>query len=80
MKAVKKALDTSDDNNPVFYVDEVDIDLNPRIGNCWSINGKQKANPTPGKISNVIYVAHCMQKQAIFSGLNGKRKIPIYFY
>ena len=49
MKAITKALNTCDENNPVFYVDEVDVDLNPRIGNCWSIKGKQQAIPTPGK-------------------------------
>lgn len=49
MKAIKKALDDCDPDNPVFYVDEVDIDLNPRIGNCWSKKGEQVAVPTPGK-------------------------------
>lgn len=49
MKAIKQALKHCDSTNPVFYVDEVDIDLNPRIGNCWSKKGEQKAIPTPGK-------------------------------
>ena len=49
MKAINKALASCDSDNPVFYVDEVDIDLNPRIGHCWSLKGEQKAIPTPGK-------------------------------
>lgn len=49
MKAIKYALDHADDENPVFYVDEVDIDLNPRIGHGWMRKGQQSAIPTPGK-------------------------------
>ena len=49
MKAINKALGECDSHNPVFYVDEVDIDLNPRIGNCWSKKGEQTTVPTPGK-------------------------------
>ncbi|TDJ64591.1 MAG: hypothetical protein E2O35_08610 [Proteobacteria bacterium] len=33
----------------VFYVDEADIDLNPRIGPAWMPKGKQMTVPTPGK-------------------------------
>jgi transposase len=32
----------------VFYVDEADIDLNPRIGFIWSPKRQQVAIPTPG--------------------------------
>jgi transposase len=49
MKAINKALQDCSSDNPVFYVDEVDVDLNPRIGNCWSKKGKQVTVPTPGK-------------------------------
>lgn len=49
MKAIDKALASADEYNPVFYVDEVDIDLNPRIGSGWVRKGKQDAIPTPGK-------------------------------
>ena len=49
MKAINKALKKANSDNPVFYVDEVDIDFNPRIGNCWMKKGSQTAIPTPGK-------------------------------
>ena len=49
MKAIKEVLAKCDADNPVFYVDEVDIDLNPKIGHCWSQRGHQQAIPTPGK-------------------------------
>lgn len=49
MKEINKALASANAENPVFYVDEADVDLNPRIGSCWSIKGKQTRIPTPGK-------------------------------
>lgn len=49
MKAIEEALEQQSADRPVFYVDEVDVDLNPRIGFAWSKKGKQTAVPTPGK-------------------------------
>lgn len=49
MKAINDALAKASDTRPVFYVDEVDIDLNPRMGHGWMKKGQQSAIPTPGK-------------------------------
>jgi len=49
MKAINKALRNNNPQTPVFYVDEADIDFNPRIGNAWMKKGQQTAIPTPGK-------------------------------
>ena len=49
MKAIRKALRNNSAQTPVFYVDEADIDFNPRIGSCWMKKGQQTAIPTPGK-------------------------------
>ncbi len=49
MKAINKALKKASEAYPVFYVDEADIDLNPRIGNGWMMKGLQTTIPTPGK-------------------------------
>jgi len=49
MKAITRALNNASEQTPVFYVDEVDIDFNPRIGNGWMNKGKQTTIPTPGK-------------------------------
>jgi len=49
MKKINAALARADERTPVFYVDEVDIDLNPRIGHGWMLKGQQTAIPTPGK-------------------------------
>jgi transposase len=36
-------------NEIMAYVDEVDIHLNPKIGDDWMLRGQQKQVPTPGK-------------------------------
>ena len=49
MKAINKALRNNSVHTPVFYIDEADIDFNPRIGSAWMSKGEQTAIPTPGK-------------------------------
>lgn len=49
LEAIQDAIDCRDTHTEVFFVDEVDIDLNPRIGFTWSRRGQQCAVPTPGK-------------------------------
>lgn len=49
MRAIDRALNTSERGAEVFFSDEVDVDLNPRIGPMWSRRGEQRAIPTPGK-------------------------------
>jgi transposase len=49
LAAIQQAIDSSDSYTEVFFVDEADIDLNPRIGFTWSRRGEQAAIPTPGQ-------------------------------
>lgn len=49
LAAIQEAIDANDPYTEVFFVDEADIDLNPRIGFTWSRVGQQTAIPTPGK-------------------------------
>ncbi len=49
IKRIEKALQSANAEHPVFYVDEADVDLNPRIGSFWSVKGQQIRIPTPGK-------------------------------
>lgn len=49
LAAIQQAIDSNDPYTEVFFVDEADIDLNPRIGFTWSRRGQQAAIPTPGK-------------------------------
>ena len=49
LQAIETALNTDEPYTEVFFVDEADIDLNPRIGFTWSRRGCQCAIPTPGQ-------------------------------
>ncbi|EEE1548098.1 IS630 family transposase, partial [Salmonella enterica] len=49
MAAIHKAPDECRAEHPVFYEDEVDIHLNPRIGADWQLRGQQKRVATPGQ-------------------------------
>ncbi len=49
LKAIQRAIDSADQYTEVFFVDEVDIDFNPRIGFAWRRRGLQEAIPTPGQ-------------------------------
>ena len=49
LAAIKEALATCSIDHPVFYEDEVDIHLNPKIGADWGERGQQRKVATPGK-------------------------------
>jgi transposase len=49
MTAIHKALNECSAEHPVFYEDEVDIHLNPKIGADWQLRGQQKRVVTPGQ-------------------------------
>lgn len=49
LAAIKQALANCDSSNPVFYEDEVDIHLNPKIGSDWGLRGQQRKVVTPGQ-------------------------------
>ncbi|EBT5667961.1 IS630 family transposase [Salmonella enterica] len=49
MVAIHETLAKCCAENPVFYEDEVDIHLNPKIGADWQLRGQQKRVITPGQ-------------------------------
>ncbi|MCE9951147.1 IS630 family transposase, partial [Aeromonas allosaccharophila] len=49
MANIDAALARCDADNPVFYEDEVDIDLNPKLGADWMFRAQQKRLVTPGQ-------------------------------
>jgi transposase len=46
---IRRLTSQADRYEPVFYVDEVDIHLNPKIGADWMLPGQQRQVVTPGK-------------------------------
>jgi len=49
LREIREVLDKLAPDELAFYVDEVDIHLNPKIGPDWMNRGTQKQVPTPGK-------------------------------
>ncbi len=48
-RVIEQAMAQKQTEHPVFYQDEVDIDLNPKIGADWMLKGQQKRVITPGQ-------------------------------
>lgn len=46
---ISRVVGRSSSRQEVFYIDEADVDLNPRIGSCYSRKGRQMVVLTPGK-------------------------------
>lgn len=82
MAVIHKALDECSAEHPVFYEDEVDIHLNPKIGADWQLRGQQKRVVTPGQnekyylagalhsgTSKVSYVGGNSKSSALFIAL-----------
>jgi transposase len=49
LRKMKRFVENLPKNELAFYQDEVDIHLNPKIGNDWMLRGQQKLVVTPGK-------------------------------
>ncbi|WP_387692554.1 IS630 family transposase [Photorhabdus sp. RM71S] len=62
MAKITEALSTCSEKHPVFYEDEVDIELNPKIGSDGYLKGQQKRIVTPGK-NQKHYLAGCLNVQ-----------------
>jgi transposase len=46
---ISRVVGRSSSRQEVFYIDEADVDLNPRIGSCYTRKGRQMIVLTPGK-------------------------------
>ncbi len=49
LQAIEQALDCRRPGTEIFYVDEADVDFNPRIGPSWTRRGQQPGVVTPGQ-------------------------------
>ncbi|KLW11696.1 hypothetical protein SK47_04385 [Enterobacter sp. BWH52] len=74
MAAIREALEQRSAEHPVFYEDEVDIHLNPKIGADWQVRGEQKRIVTPGQ-NEKYYLAgalHCGTGEVSYVGGSSK--------
>jgi transposase len=49
LREIRRLVENLPDDEVIFYQDEVDIHLNPKIGRDWMLMGQQKLVITPGK-------------------------------
>jgi len=49
LRELERLADSASRHEPVFYADEVDVHLNPKIGRDWMPRGFQRRVVTPGK-------------------------------
>ncbi|ELR65992.1 Mobile element protein [Photobacterium marinum] len=68
LEKITQALENCSARNPVFYDDEADIDLNPKIGADWCMKGQQKRVVTPG----------CNEKHYLAGALNATTGKVLY--
>jgi transposase len=79
---LKRLAANATDAEPVLYVDEIDIHLNPKIGRDWMLRGTQRRIMTPGKNEKfylagaldvrrrrIVYTGEERKNSALFIGL-----------
>ena len=60
---LKRLAESDSGSEPVYYSDEVDIDLNPRIGRDWMLPGQQRRVLTPGQ-NQKHYIAGALRAKS----------------
>jgi transposase len=77
LAAIKQALASCDAENPVFYEDEVDIHLNPKIGADWGLRGQQRKVVTPGQNKKHFLAGalHSSSGQVTYVGSTSKNTV-----
>lgn len=79
MQAIGSALAAQDPYTEVFYSDEADVDLNPRIGPAWVPRGTQSAIPTPGKNQKRYLAGALNARSGNLVWAEGERKNSLLF-
>ena len=79
MLAIERALGDEAPYTEVFYSDEADVDLNPRIGPSWMPRGTQSAIPTPGKNQKRYLAGALNARSGKVIWAEGERKNSLLF-
>lgn len=74
--AINEVLGQRNAAHPVFYEDEVDIHLNPKIGADWQLRGQQNGELLWDRMKNIISRMLCTAEQAKSVMLVATAKIP----
>ncbi len=79
LAAIKQALANCDSRNPVFYEDEVDIHLNPKIGADWGLRGQQRKVVTPGQNKKYFLAGALQAKTGLVTYVGSASKSTVLF-
>ena len=79
MAAIHKALEKCSTEPLVFYEDEVDIHLNPKIGADWQLRGQQKCVVTTGQNEKYYLAGALHSGTGIVSYVGGNSKSSVLF-
>ncbi|WP_233209044.1 IS630 family transposase, partial [Erwinia sp. B116] len=79
MASINAALAQCSQENPVFYEDEVDIHLNPKIGADWQLRGQQKRVVTPGQNEKYYLAGALHSGTGKVSYVGGSSKSSVLF-
>ena len=74
LNVIRRAIHERGSREVAFYLDEVDIHLNPKIGPDWMNRGKQKQVPTPGKNVKQYVCGALNVKTGRIEAVAGQRK------
>lgn len=79
MTAINLALASCNAEHPVFYEDEVDIHLNPKIGADWQLRGQHKRVVTPGQNEKYYFAGALHSSTGKVSYVGGNSKSSALF-
>ena len=79
LAAIRAELENCSADHPVFYQDEVDIHLNPKIGADWGYRGKQRKVATPGQNKKHFLAGVLHSPTGQISYVEGNRKTTDLF-
>jgi len=74
LEELRQLADSATTREPVFYSDEVDIHLNPKIGPDWMLRGMQRQVVTPGKNEKRYLAGAFNARTKQMTWVAGKRK------
>lgn len=79
LNAIRRLADGLPANAVLLYVDEVDIHLNPKIGNDWMLEGQQKQVLTPGQNQKHYLAGALNARTGRLAWVEGTRKTGALF-
>jgi transposase len=79
LAAIRRAIEGIGANETAFYLDEVDIHLNPKIGPDWMNRAKQKEVQTPGQNAKRYLCGALNMSSGCIEHVAGERKNGLLF-